>query len=56
MCALGPIAYHPYLKASYYRLLGAGKMKMLAIVDVMRKLLIIINNNCNAFYLNSSFN
>jgi transposase len=56
VCALVAIVICPSLKAFYCRLLAAGKMKMVAIVAVMRKLLIIINNKCEAFYSDYSFN
>lgn len=55
MCALVAIVNNPDLKAFYERLISNGKQKMVAIVAVMRKLLIIINNVCKDFYLKTSF-
>ncbi|GHT58717.1 hypothetical protein AGMMS49531_01340 [Endomicrobiia bacterium] len=43
------------LKAFYEKLTSNGKLKMLAIVAVMRKLLVIINNCCKQFYLDRSY-
>jgi transposase len=51
ICALGSIKDNDTLKAFYQKLLNNGKTKMVAIVAVMRKLLIIINNRCKDFYL-----
>jgi transposase len=50
MCALGAIRRNKELKAFYEKLISNGKVKMIAIVAVMRKLLIMINNSCKAFY------
>jgi transposase len=50
MCAMVAIINNPALKAFYAKLLANGKMKMVAIVAVMRKLLVIINNRCKDFY------
>jgi hypothetical protein len=47
MCVLVAIKHNLALKAFYHHLLNHGKLKMVAI---MRKLLIIINNDCKAFY------
>jgi transposase len=55
MCALVAIRNNPTLKAFYQRLLSNGKPKMVAIVALMRKLLIFINNCCKTFYAQSSF-
>lgn len=55
MCALVAIKHNLALKAFYQHLLNHGKVKMIAIVAVMRKLLIIINNRCKAFYAQRSF-
>ncbi|GHT76906.1 hypothetical protein AGMMS50222_10120 [Endomicrobiia bacterium] len=46
MCALVAIKSNNVLKAFYQKLTSNGKLKMLAIVAVMRKLLVIINNCC----------
>jgi len=50
MCAMVAIKNNKDLKAFYERLVSNGKMKMVAIVAVMRKLLIIINHRCKLFY------
>jgi len=50
MCALGAIRRNEQLKAFYEKLISNGKVKMVAIVAVMRKLLIMINNSCKAYY------
>jgi transposase len=50
MCAMVAIRNNKNLKAFYEKLVGAGKVKMVAIVAVMRKLLVIINNRCKEFY------
>jgi transposase len=55
MCAMAAIKHNPELKAFYEKLISKGKMKMAAIVAVMRKLLIIINNACKAFYIQRTF-
>ena len=55
MCALVAISKNKDLKDFYLKLTGNGKMKMVALVAVMRKLLIIINNRCKAFYAQRSF-
>jgi transposase len=55
MCALVAIKHNLVLKAFYNLLLNSGKVKMIAIVALMRKLLIIINNRSKAFYAQSSF-
>ena len=55
MCAIVAIVNDPHLKAFYEKLRLKGKMKMVAIVAVMRKLLIIINNACKAFYAQRTF-
>jgi len=55
MCAIVAIVNDPHLKAFYEKLRSKGKMKMVAIVAVMRKLLIIINNACKHFYLQRTF-
>jgi hypothetical protein len=39
------------LKDFYEKLINNGKLKMVALVAVMRKLLVIINNCCKQFYL-----
>lgn len=50
MCALGAVRRSRKLKEFYERLIGKGKAKMVALVAVMRKLLIIINNACKEYY------
>ena len=55
MCALSAVKYHSTLKAFYEKLIANGKQKMLALVALMRKLLIIINNSCKSLYLQNSF-
>jgi transposase len=55
MCALVAIKNNKDLKAFYERLISKGKMKMVAIVAVMRKLLVTINHLCKAFYIQRSF-
>ena len=55
MCALVAIRHNLALKAFYLHLLNRGKLKMIAIVAVMRKLLIFINNRCKAFYIQRAF-
>jgi transposase len=50
MCALVAIRNDKTLKAFYEKLVSKGKLKLVAIVAVMRKLLIIINNHCKNFY------
>ncbi|MDR0723856.1 MAG: transposase [Endomicrobium sp.] len=55
MCALVAIRNSPTLKVFYQRLLSNAKPKMVAIVAIMRKLLIFINNCCKAFYAQCSF-
>jgi transposase len=55
MCALVAIVNNPSLKAFYQKLISNGKRKMVAIVAVMRKLLIIINNVCKDFYFKRTF-
>jgi transposase len=55
MCALVAIKRNEELKTFYKRLKDNNKRSMVAIVAVMRKLLIIINNRCKAFYAQSSF-
>ena len=54
MCALVAIRHILALKAFYHHLVNRGKVKMVAIVALMRKLLIIINNRSKAFYIQSS--
>jgi len=51
MCALVAIKSNQELKAFYERLKANNKITMVAIVAVMRKLLVIINNRCKAFYV-----
>ena len=55
MCAMGAIRQDGYLKTFYQKLLSNGKQKMVAIVAVMRKLLIFINNACKTLYSKRSF-
>jgi len=55
MCAMVAIQKHSALKAFYDNLIQKAKMKMVAIVAVMRKLLVIINNACKAFYAQRTF-
>jgi transposase len=55
MCAMGAIRNNTVLKAFYEHLRSNGKNKMVALVAVMRKLLIIINNRCKDFYLQRTF-
>jgi transposase len=55
MCSITAIVNNSSLKAFYLKLVSKGKPKMVALVAVMRKLLIIINNRCKDFYLKSSF-
>jgi hypothetical protein len=38
-----PSRYNPVIKAFYQKLLAAGKMKKVALVVYMRKLLVILN-------------
>jgi hypothetical protein len=52
---LADIVNNASLKAFYHKLVSKGKAKMLAIVAVMRKFLIIINNCCKDFYFQCSF-
>jgi transposase len=44
------------LKAFYEKLLSVGKPKIVALVAVMRKLLIIVNNRCKVLYINTNAN
>ncbi|MDR1941166.1 MAG: IS110 family transposase [Endomicrobium sp.] len=55
MCALGAVRNNCVLKAFYEKLCSKRKTKMVALVAVMRKLLIILNNRCKDFYLQRSF-
>ena len=55
MCAVNAIQRNKNLKSFYEKLTFSGKPKMVAIVAVMRKLLIIINNVCKQFYVQRSF-
>ena len=55
MCALVAIVYNRQLKDFYQKLVSNRKQKMVAIVAVMRKLLIIINNVCKDFYAQRTF-
>ena len=56
MCAMSAISNNYYnLQSFYQKLISNGKAKMVAIVAVMRKLLIIINNRCKDFYSQCSF-
>jgi transposase len=55
MCALVAIRNNPSMKSFYEKLTKNGKLKMVAIVAVMRKLLVIINNSCKQFYLENSY-
>jgi transposase len=55
MCAMVAIKRNSVLKAFYEKLCSNGKQKMVALVAVMRKLLIIINNRCKDFYLQRTF-
>jgi transposase len=50
MCVMSAIKHDLALKTFYNKLIKKGKVKMVAIVAVMRKLLIIINNRCKEFY------
>jgi transposase len=50
MCALVAIKHNSILSSFYKRLRERGKIKMIAIVAVMRKLLVFINNRCKEFY------
>lgn len=43
MAALTASRYNPKLKAFYERLVGAGKLKKVALVAVMRKMLVMLN-------------
>jgi transposase len=43
VAALTATRYNPAIKAFYQRLLAAGKLKKVALVACMRKLLIILN-------------
>jgi transposase len=43
MATLVATRYNPVIKAFYQRLLGAGKLKKVALVACMRKLLTILN-------------
>ena len=43
MAALVASRYNPVIKAFYQKLLAAGKMKKVALVACMRKLLVILN-------------
>jgi transposase len=55
MCALTAIKSYPLMKSFYEKLLANRKPKMVAIVAVMRKLLVILNNCCKQFYLAKSY-
>jgi transposase len=56
MCAMVAITNNFYdFNTFYQKLLSSGKPKMVAIVAVMRKLLIIINNRCKLFYSKTTF-
>jgi len=55
MCALVAIVHNHQLKTFYQKLVSNGKQKLVAIVAVMRKLLIIINNVCKDFYAQRTF-
>jgi transposase len=55
MCAMGAVRNNKNLKAFYEKLTNNGKPKMVAIVAVMRKLLIIINNCCKQYYLDKAY-
>lgn len=46
VCALVAIKYDPEMRIFYEKLLKKGKKKMVAIVAVMRKMIIILNNKC----------
>lgn len=50
MCTMNAIQKNNEMKAFYDKLCAKGKLKMVAIVAVMRKLLIIVNNKCKEFY------
>ncbi|MCA6073060.1 MAG: transposase, partial [Endomicrobium sp.] len=52
MCA---VRNNKNLKAFYEKLTNNGKLKMVAIVAVMRKLLVIINNCCKQYYLDKAY-
>jgi transposase len=56
MCALVAIVNNAAMRTFYKKLVSNGKQKMVAIVAVMRKLIVIINNACKAFYLQRTFN
>jgi transposase len=43
MAALAASRHNPMIKAFYQKLLAAGKMKKVALVACMRKLLVILN-------------
>jgi transposase len=43
MATLTAIRRNPQIRAFYARLVAAGKMKMVALVAAMRKLLVILN-------------
>jgi len=46
VCALVAIKYDPEMHIFYEKLIKLGKKKMVAIVAVMRKMIIILNNKC----------
>jgi transposase len=55
MCAMVAIRNNKALKTFYEKLTKNSKLKMVAIVAVMRKLLVIINNCCKQFYLDNTY-
>jgi transposase len=55
MCAMSAIRSNSVLKAFYEKIYSKRKIKMIALVAVMRKLLIIINNRCKDFYAQHNF-
>ena len=55
ICALVAIKYDIKIKTFYEKLINNGKLKIVAVVACMRKLLVVLNARCKAFYNNSTF-
>lgn len=55
ICALVAIKCDKKIKTFYEKLINNGKLKMVAVVACMRKLLVILNARCKAFYNNITF-
>jgi hypothetical protein len=52
---MGAVRNNKNLKAFYEKLTNNRKLKMVAIVAVMRKLLVSINNRCKQYYLDKAY-